>query len=423
MGPTATLAEAGPSSQDHDAGACVMRREPLLNKDKSLVGYLLQPLWLDNEQHDAGAAIIVQCKRYDADRFLSFLTHEFTASPGVLLEPYTHMLPHNRVLLDIPEDLELTPELIQACSGISRTGLRFTLRADLAANVAYEPLLPFCSAICFDPERSSKAEIFRQSLPHKQAGRKLHLGKIRSQEEFNTAVLLGFTRFQGAWPALPQAGSPINPRRKLLLRLVTLIMGDGEIPEIQACLEQDPELVQTLLNMVNTPAFGLPKEVASLSQAILLLGRRQLQRWIQMLMYSESGRPKGYLSPILIQACARSNLLEHMSLLLHPEHTVRAEAAFTAGMLSTMDHLFGGLPMSDLLEQMTIDTAVRQALIDRCGPLGPDLRLAALIFPMAGDPIEAPAPIMQAIGIEAEPLADLVQQAFEWSHSITQAAQ
>ncbi len=423
MGPTATLAETGASSQNPAAPACVMRREPLLDKHKSLVAYLLQPLWLDDGPHDAGEAVIAHCKRFDANQFLGVLPHEFTATPGLLRQPYAHMLPHNRVLLDIPEDLELTPETLQLFSGLSRTGLRFTLRGDLAADPAYEPLLPFCRAICFDPDRSSKAEIFRQSLPHKQAGRALHLGKIRSADELDTALLLGFTRFQGAWPPSPQGAGPITARRKLLLKLVTLIMGDGEIPEIQACLEQDPELVQSLLHMVNTPAFGLPKEVASLNQAILLLGRRQLQRWIQMLMYTESGRPKGYLSPILLQACARANLLEQMSLQRHPEHTVRAEAAFTAGMLSTMDHLFGGLPMSELLEQMTIDAAIRHALIDRTGPLGPDLRLAALVFPMAGDPAEAPAPILQTIGIEAEPLAGLIQQAFEWSHSITQAAQ
>lgn len=423
MGPTATLAETGASSQNPAAPACVMRREPLLDKHKSLVAYLLQPLWLDDGPHDAGEAVIAHCKRFDANQFLGVLPHEFTATPGLLRQPYAHMLPHNRVLLDIPEDLELTPETLQLFSGLSRTGLRFTLRGDLAADPAYEPLLPFCRAICFDPDRSSKAEIFRQSLPHKQAGRALHLGKIRSADELDTALLLGFTRFQGAWPPSPQGAGPITARRKLLLKLVTLIMGDGEIPEIQACLEQDPELVQSLLHMVNTPAFGLPKEVASLNQAILLLGRRQLQRWIQMLMYTESGRPKGYLSPILLQACARANLLEQMSLLQHPEHTVRAEAAFTAGMLSTMDHLFGGLPMSELLEQMAIDAAIRHALIDRTGPLGPDLRLAALVFPMAGDPAEAPAPILQTIGIEAEPLAGLIQQAFEWSHSITQAAQ
>ncbi len=421
---TAALAEADASShEDPSAPSCLMRREPVLDKDKSLVGYLLQPLWPDGQPQDPGAAIIAQCRLHDVNRVLGFLPHQFTASPGLLEQPFVHMLPHNRALLDIPEGFEVTPELVQIFAGMSRSGLRFTMRADLAANPAYEPLLPFCRAIHFDPERSSKAEIFRQSLPHKQAGRKLHLGKLRSPDELDTALLLGFTHFHGAWPDAPAAAAPVTPRQKLLLRLLTLIMGDSEIPEIQACLEQDDELVRTLLNMVNTPAFGLPKEVESLNQAIMLLGRRQLQRWIQMLMYTEAGRPKGYLSPTLVQASARANLLEQVSLLCHPGQSVRAEAAFTTGMLSTMDRLFGGMSMQDLLSQVKVDTPVRQALIDRTGPLGPDLRLAALVFPLAGDPLEDPAPIVAQIGIDARPLAALIQQAFEWGHSMTQAAQ
>ncbi|MER1968243.1 HDOD domain-containing protein [Castellaniella sp. GW247-6E4] len=423
MGPTATLAETGASGQNPAAPLCLMRREPALDKDRSLVGYILRPLWLDDQPHDPGEAIIAQCRRHDVNQVLGFLPHEFTASPGLVDQPFVHMLPHNRALLDIPEGLEVTPELIQSFAGMSRSGLRFTIRADLAAEPAYEPLLPFCRAVRFDPERSSKADIFRQSLPHKQAGRKLHLTALRSQDELNTAVLLGFTQFRGAWPAPTGAAVALSTRQKLLLKLITLIMGDSEIPEIQACLEQDRELVKTLLNMVNTPAFGLPKEVESLNQAIMLLGRRQLQRWIQMLMYTESGRPKGYLSPILVQASARAYLLEQLSLLRHPEQSVRADAAFTTGMLSTMDHLFGGMPMRDLLGQVMVDTPVRQALLERTGPLGPDLRLAVLAFPLVEDTLENPAPLMAELAIDAERLAALIQQAFEWGHTMTQAAQ
>ncbi len=65
-------------------------------------------------------------------------------------------------------------------------------------------------------------------------------------------------------------------------------------------MQQDTELVKTLLDMVNTPAFGLSQEVESLNQAIMLLGRRQLQRWIQVLMYTEKAGRHGCLSPILL---------------------------------------------------------------------------------------------------------------------------
>ncbi|MBN9402903.1 MAG: hypothetical protein J0I30_08845 [Burkholderiales bacterium] len=52
----------------------------------------------------------------------------------------------------------------------------------------------------------------------------------------------------------------------------------------------------------------------------------------------------------------------------------------------------------------------------------PDLRLATLIFPSDRDAEEDPAPLLRELGVTAEQLDPLVQQAFTWAHSITQAA-
>lgn len=423
MTEAAPAAEALPQPEALADPLCLMRREPILDKDKSLVAYGLTPLWTGGVAGDAGEAVLAHCRRFDVNRFLGRLPHQFQASAAMLRQPAVHMLPHNRSLLDIPEGLEVTPELLQNFAALSRSGLRFALRGDLAANPAYDALLPFCKSIHFDPARSTKAEIFRQTLAHKQAGRTLSITTPSTPGELDTALILGFSRFHGAWPRPSAATSAFTPRQKTLLRLLTLAMGDSGTPEIQACIAQDSELSAILLNMVNTPAFGLPQEVESLNQAIMLLGRRQLQRWVQMLMYTEAGKPKGFLSPTLIQACARACLLEQLSVLQYPEQTVRAEAAFAVGMFSTMDQLISGLTMHDLLAQITVDVPVRQALTNRSGALGPDLRLAILLFPLAGEAPEDAAPLLEQIGLEPEQLAPLIQQAFEWSHDMTQAAQ
>ena len=113
--------------------------------------------------------------------------------------------------------------------------------------------------------------------------------------------------------------------------------------------------------------------------------------------------------------------MESLSTLLHPEQHVRAEAAFTTGILSIMDQLFQNT-MQDLLAQVRVDVPVRDALLRRDGELGLDLRLATLIFPSDRDPEEDPAPLLEALGVSAGQLAPLVQQAFTWAHSITHTA-
>ncbi len=401
----------------------LIRREPVLDQNRGLHGYRLKILWATEtpSNPDAGAALIESARAHGVNNFLAYAPHWIDGTPALLHNVFTATLPRNRCYIEFPESLEITPELIPSLQGLAHGGLKFSMRGDLAAQPGRDALTPFCKVVCFDPGFSTKADIFRQSFQHKQAGRLLMAANVPDKASLDNFLLLGFTLFQGRWPSDLVSAASLTPRQKTLLRLITLIMGEGETPEIQACLQQDAELVKTLLDMVNTPAYGLSQEVESLNQAIMLLGRRQLQRWIQALMYTESGRPAGYLSPTLIQASTRARLMESLSVLRHPEQTVRADAAFTTGMLSIMDQLFSS-SMADLMSQVSVDVPVREALLRREGALGPDLRLATLIFPSDRDVEENPAPLLQALGVSAEQLNPLIQQAFTWAHGITRAA-
>lgn len=408
----------------------LVRREPILDPNQSLVGYRIRILWTDVDDataapedaaHDDGIATLACARAHGNQAMFAGAPHWISTTTALLDSPGALSLPVRRLYLEFPETLEITPERIRTLQQLAHGGAKFSIRADWAARPEYEALLPFCKAVRFDPAHSTQAEIFRQSLPHKQAGRLLVGVRVPSKAALDNFLLLGFQYFEGGWPRDPVAAGTLSPRQKTLLRLTTQIMGDSEIPEIQASLEQDPELVQALLDMVNTPAYGLGREVESLNQAIMLLGRRQLQRWIQILMYTETGRPAGYVSPTLIQASARAHLMEALSTLRHPEQNTRAEAAFTTGVLSSMGQLFHR-PTAELLQNIQVDVPIREALLRRQGALAADLRLAVLLFPAPGEAIEAPGPLLGQLGVTADQLQPLAQDAFTWAHGITQAA-
>ncbi|HEX7386225.1 MAG TPA: HDOD domain-containing protein [Castellaniella sp.] len=401
----------------------LLRREPILDQNRGLAGYRLRVLWADTEKtdRDPGMAVMSTARSHGVNACLAYVPHWLDGTPALLKSPFAFTLPRHRTYVELPEGTEATPEIIQALQGLAHGGLQCSIQGDLAAKAEYSALLPFCKVVSFNPARSSKADIFRQSFQHKQAKRQLLADGTPNKAALDNFLLLGFTLFEGGQPADVTSGTALSPRQKTLLRLVMLIMGGGEIPEIQASLQRDTELVKTLLDMVNTPAYGLSQEVESLSQAIMLLGRRHLQRWIQMLMYTESGRAAGFLSPTLIQACARAHLMEALSTLRHPEQAVRAEAAFTTGILSPMDQIFHST-MQSLLSDVELDVPIRQALLQREGELGQELRLATLIFPSNGDDVEDLAPLLTTLGLNPEMLDPLIQNAFVWAHGITRAA-
>ncbi|HEU0282833.1 MAG TPA: hypothetical protein VFQ99_03550, partial [Gallionella sp.] len=114
-------------------------------------------------------------------------------------------------------------------------------------------------------------------------------------------------------------------------------------------------------------SFGTRKEITNFAQAIMVLGRRQLQRWLQLLMFAH--RKEGDDSPnILMQRAAeRGRMME----LLSQEGNEKAdqEHAFMVGVFSVLDILME-TPLEKLLESVSLPQPVEQALLEREGRLG-----------------------------------------------------
>jgi EAL and modified HD-GYP domain-containing signal transduction protein len=174
------------------------------------------------------------------------------------------------------------------------------------------------------------------------------------------------------------------------------------------------------MRLVNTPAFMTTQRIATLRQAITLLGRRQLQRWLQILMYAESGKPDSLMSPLLSLATTRGKLLELMSQKVMPRNQLAADTAFTVGIMSLMDALFA-TPMVQLLAQISVADEIKDALIHRTGIFGGMLTLVIDLETMANQG-SVLTTSMEKFQLRLEELRNMQMQAFEFSDGIAQDA-
>ena len=79
----------------------------------------------------------------------------------------------------------------------------------------------------------------------------------------------------------------IRDRHKLhLMHLLNLSNGNAEIAELSSALKQDPLLTYRILRYLNSPAIGLSREITSIDQALVILGRQRLARWLSVLLFS-----------------------------------------------------------------------------------------------------------------------------------------
>jgi EAL and modified HD-GYP domain-containing signal transduction protein len=218
------------------------------------------------------------------------------------------------------------------------------------------------------------ATTLRQSFGEKalldasRSGAKLLVQGIGSMKLFEWCAKAGFGYFTFGELDAPEYGDqPKDPSRLPMMRLLSLIAADAETPEIEEVFKLDPKLAFGLLKLVNSASFGTSKEITSFGQAILLLGRRQLQRWLQLLMFSL--RKDGDDSPnILMQRAAeRGKMMELLS--QGGKEKSDAEHAFMVGVFSVLDILIQ-TPLEKLLESVSLPQPVEDALLERKGRLG-----------------------------------------------------
>jgi EAL and modified HD-GYP domain-containing signal transduction protein len=198
----------------------------------------------------------------------------------------------------------------------------------------------------------------------------------------------------------------------VLLRLLDLIHSDAGNDAIEAAVKRDALLSLNLLRLVNgyMMGTGVPR-VLSIAQALVQLGRSQLQRWVQILLYSG---PEGYVelnSPLLQLATTRGRLLELMTLTVRPGDVAGANTAFTVGIMSLMDALFG-VPMRDILAKVDLARDVRAALLERDGDFGAMLSVAESLE--HAEPGRDMAAALDRLGLSVMQMREIELAAFGW---------
>jgi EAL and modified HD-GYP domain-containing signal transduction protein len=363
----------------------------------------------------ASAAVILNTfSHFGAERVIGRNLGFININTELLMSDMLELLPHDQIVLELLENVTPSTSVIQRCRQLKAMGFRLALD-DFVYDAAFEPLLDMADYVKIDLLATSPADL--PAIVRRLKSRPLELvaEKLETVEQFKLCNDLGFTLFQGYYFARPViiSGKKADPARMVLLRLLGQILGDSENHEIEQTFKQQPGLSFNLLRLVNSVAMGLRNPVNSLKQALVVLGRRQLQRWIQLLIYTVGGA-KSQNSPLLKLAAKRGRLMELLAKIQRTGSTDYHERAFMVGILSLLDVLLE-IPMPEILSQLSLDNEVREALLDKEGALWQLLRLAEeLELANFEDATES---LTQA-GISLTELTEAQLEAFRWADDL-----
>ncbi|GAB3471643.1 hypothetical protein GCM10027321_43750 [Massilia terrae] len=274
------------------------------------------------------------------------------------------ILPPNRVVFIFPAAVLASEAEARAAERLAGEGYR--VLADGAAPEGVK--LPSClrtgARDCAQAAPAPVSPLFGPHLAY----------NVGDAARFAECEAAGYEWFCGAYPMTtpqPDSGHDGTSRRRLLA-LLALLARDAETRELEQMLKLDLALSFHLLKLVNSAAFSVDIEIVSFSQAIHVLGRRQLQRWLQLLLYARQ-RADGPPNLLLPLAAMRGAQLEALCR-EHGGDRDQQDLAFMIGAFSLLDRLFD-TPMEDIIGALRLPKHALSALLRREGQLGEQLAL------------------------------------------------
>ena len=196
---------------------------------------------------------------------------------------------------------------------------------------------------------------------------------VSSWAEHRLFLSHGVQYSMGSFAALPddqESNGKVSQSRLIVIEMLNLLRSQAELSEIAATAKRDPAVVLKLLEMANSPLSGLSRQVVTIEDAIMLLGRDALYRWLALALF-RVGNQDGRDETLLVIALCRAYFLESVA---GGDRQLAGEL-FLVGLLSVMDALLG-LPMAQVLDKMRLPGAVAAVLLKSEGPYAPYLAMA-----------------------------------------------
>ncbi len=242
-------------------GEVFVGRQPILGPELKTIGYEVlyrncevgQAVFTDEDMATARVLLTIYLDiglEHVVGSHLAFLN----IPKQFLLEHYCEALPKNRVVLEILENVEPTPQVLDALHSLAHQGYTIALD-DFEYHDRFRPFLEIADIVKIDVLGKSEEQLQREVSQLRDFRVRLLAEKVEAPEVYETCKKLGFYYFQGYFFFRPDIvqGREIPANRVALLELMGKIQ-DPHIPfkGLVELIRNDLSLSYKVLRYVNS---------------------------------------------------------------------------------------------------------------------------------------------------------------------------
>ena len=347
-------------------------RQPILDRDGTVQAYelLFRP---DTSAADspfdgnrATANVIMNAMiEFDLDHLVGDHRAYINFTAEMLQNDAVLLLPKERVVIEILEDVAIDDALVAAVTKLARSGYELALD-DFIYSPQWQPLIDLATTIKIDVLALDSAQVEAQVeilRPHKVT---LLAEKVETVEQHALLLDLGFDLFQGFYYAKPNVISRDripDDHVAVVHLLAALNDSSATIEDIDALVSADVSLSYRLLRYFNSAFFALPQKVDSIRRALIFFGVDLLRQWVSLLVMANiSTKPKVLMQNALVRARMCAELAKLMN---RPD----PDSYFTVGLFSVLDALLD-TPMAVIVESLPLSVEIVDALVNHSGDRG-----------------------------------------------------
>ena len=331
----------------------------------------------------------------------------------LIIDEFPSLLPKDRVIIEILESVKPTNEVMLVLHKLKGMGYKFALDDVNYSSSFWEfgDLIDIYKIDFLATTKKEREELI-SSIKLINPNAKLLAEKVEVKEEYEEAKKNGFSYYQGFFFSKPlmMTGRDMPVRNFTCFNILSeLLDKEFDINKVEQIIKSDVAISFKIMKMLNSASFGFIQKISSIKQAIMLIGREALSKWLTIIAMSEmqSSNEEEITKSIIIRA-------RFCELIAEKINSPKSTQCFLAGLFSNLD-VYMQKNMDEIISDLPVEEELKEALVGKKNEINKILKLV-ISYERADN--EAISKLCNSIGMDENILVDLYIESINWQNNL-----